>query len=176
MIRKAEAKDAGRMAEIQICGWRNAYRGIVSDRILFSRLNIEKKSVAIRKEIEGTEDLWYVFEEEGIVKGMMAFGGSRDEDKKDSFELWCIYVEPLFKRQGVGATMLRFCEEEARGRGFDEVMLWVFEKNAPGRSFYERNGYRADGKTQEIPALDAIEMRYGKRLSLSSPEPSRRES
>jgi GNAT superfamily N-acetyltransferase len=164
MIRKAKPEDASRIADIQIFGWRNAYRTIVDDKILFSKLNIEKKAQNIRKTIEDNSEEWLVFEKDEIVKGMMVMGPSRDEDKKDSFELWCIYVDPLMMRQGIGKAMLQYCEQEARTRGYKENALWVLERNEIGKSFYEKNGYKADGKRQELANLHAYEIRYCKRL------------
>ncbi|MEN6382434.1 MAG: GNAT family N-acetyltransferase [Rectinema sp.] len=164
MIRKSRPEDASRMADIQVFGWRYAYRTIVDDRILFSKLNIEKKAQSIRKTIENDTEEWLVFEEDEIIKGIMVIGRSRDEDKKDSFELWCIYVDPLMMRQGVGREMLEYCENEARRRGYRENSLWVLERNTIGKNFYEKNGYVADGKRQELEKLHAYEIRYCKQL------------
>ncbi len=63
---------------------------------------------------------------------------SRDKDKKDSFELWCIYVDPLMMRQGVGRELLEYCENEARRRGYRENSLWVLERNTIGKNFYDK--------------------------------------
>jgi ribosomal protein S18 acetylase RimI-like enzyme len=164
MIRKAKAEDSSRIADIQVFGWRNAYRGIIDDQILFTKLNIEKKSQNIRKVLEEGKEEWYVYEEESIIKGMMIIGKSRDNDKLESFELWALYVDPLMMRQGIGSQMVLYCENEAREKGFKENVLWVLEKNKIGIGFYEKNGYRKDGKVQEIEKLKATEIRYRKEL------------
>lgn len=164
MIRRARPEDASRIADIQIFGWRNAYRTIIDDKILFSKLNIEKKAQSVRKSVEDNIEEWLVFEEDEIVKGMMVIGKARDEDKQNSFELWCIYVDPLMMRQGIGKQMLDYCENEARRRGYGENTLWLLEKNKIGKSFYEKNGYKADGKRQELEKLSAYEIRYCKQL------------
>ena len=164
MIRKAELEDSSRIADIQVFGWRNAYRGIIDDFILFNKLNIEKKSQSIRKVLEEGKEEWYVFEEESIIKGIMIIGKSRDSDKAESFELWALYVDPLMMRQGIGSQMILYCENEAREKGFRENLLWVLEKNKIGIGFYEKNGYRKDGKVQEIEKLKATEIRYRKEL------------
>ena len=164
MIRKAETKDSSRIADIQIFGWRYAYRRIISDVVLFSKLNIEKKSQKVRESIEENKEEWYVFEEEEIIKGMMMLGPSRDKDKVESFELWCIYVDPLMLRSGIGHKMLEYCENEAKKRGYKENMLWVLKDNKIGKSFYEKNGYMPDGKEQLIETLDVLETRYIKEI------------
>ncbi|SLM18451.1 conserved hypothetical protein [uncultured spirochete] len=164
MIRKATVNDASRIAEIQIFGWRNAYRGIIDDKILFAKLNIEKKSQSLRKVLEEGTDEWYVFEEKEIVKGAMVAGKCRDADKPEAFELWCLYVDPFMMRKGVGSQMLEYCEKMARDRGYKENILWCLEKNGIGTGFYEKRGYRRDGKAQEIEHLKATEIRYRKEL------------
>ena len=162
MIRAASVEDSSRMADIQIFGWRNAYRGIVDDEILFKKLNIEKKSLMIKKIIEEEKEEWLVYEDNGIIKGMMIIGKSRDEDKKDSFELWAVYVDPLMLRSGIGNKLLKYCEEAAKSRGYNENILWVLERNVIGRNFYEKNGYSFDGTKKMIEKLNAIEIRYSK--------------
>ena len=164
MIRKATVSDANRIAEIQISGWRNAYRGIVDDKILFAKLNVEKKAQSLRKVLEEASEKWYVFEEEEIVKGVMVIGACRDADKPAAFELWCLYVDPFMLRKGIGGQLLEYCENEARSGGYRENILWCLEKNRIGTSFYEKNGYCRDGKAQEIENLRATEIRYRKEL------------
>lgn len=164
MIRKAEIDDASRIAEIQISGWRYAYRGIIDDIILFRKLNIEKKSQMIRETLREGKEEWFVYEENGIIKGMMIIGKSRDEEKSDCFELCAIYVEPLMIRNGIGKKMLEYFEETGKNRGFKEYIVWVLEKNIIGRSFYEKNGYKPDGKKLEIEKLNAVEIRYCKKI------------
>jgi len=164
MIRKALPDDASRIADIQIFGWRNAYRGIVSDKILFSKLNIEKKSQSIRKGLQDGIEEWYVFEEESIIKGIMSIGKSRDDDKPQSFELWAIYVDPLMMRNGIGSQMLEYCETEAREEDYVENSLWCLENNSIGIGFYEKHGYGRDGKRQNIEKINAEEIRFIKKL------------
>lgn len=43
-----------------------------------------------------------------------------------------------------------------------EVLLWVFERNADGRAFYERLGWRPDGASQvdDFGGAQPVEVRY----------------
>ncbi|MBU0927932.1 MAG: GNAT family N-acetyltransferase [Spirochaetes bacterium] len=163
MIRKAARDDAPRIAEIHVFGWRAAYRGIVPDEILFNRLSVVKRAPSIADALEADEET-YVYED-GFVRGWMTIGDCRDEDAKDDFELWGIYVDPLLKRSGVGRALVGFCEDQARARGKRRIKLWVFKDNAPSRSFYEAMGFSTDGKEQLIEKLGAIEIRYQKYLT-----------
>jgi len=167
MIRRAVIDDAERIAEIHIFGWRSAYRGIVSDAYLFGKTSVAGRIAGVRKAIdEGLEET-YVFEEDGILKAFMTIGNARNADKSDAFELWGLYVEPLFKGQGVGTQMVAFCEQCARERGFTEIILWVFKDNAKSRRFYEKMGYAPDGKEETIARFNAVQVRYCKKLPTS---------
>jgi len=43
MIRKATVEDANRLAEIHVFGWRFAYRNLISDELLFKKMNVVKR-------------------------------------------------------------------------------------------------------------------------------------
>ena len=68
------------------------------------------------------------------------------------------------KRQGIGTILVDYCEKVAVERGFDEVCLWVFERNTNARVFYEKLGYNPDGSKKYIEFLAATEIRYSKKL------------
>jgi ribosomal protein S18 acetylase RimI-like enzyme len=172
MIRKAVVEDAGRLAEMHIGGWRHAYRGIIADAFLFGKLDVCRRAENIRKELEEGAGEHYVAERGGVAAAFMVMGPSRDEDKRGEgkFELWAIYSEPALKRSGLGGELLAFCEREAGLRGMREVSLWVLERNAAGRAFYEKHGYRPDGARkvlERLPSADTgpvAEIRYVKSL------------
>jgi hypothetical protein len=44
------------------------------------------------------------------------------------------------------------------------VTLWVLERNARGRAFYERCGFVADGGRQELRALGVTEIRLAREI------------
>lgn len=172
MVRKAVVEDAERLAEMHICGWRHAYRGIITDVFLFGKLNVCRRAGNIRKELEQGSGEHYVAERDGVAAAFMVMGPSRDEDKRGdgNFELWAIYAEPALKRSGLGGELLAFCEQDAARRGMHEVSLWVLERNAAGRAFYEKHGYRQDGARkvlERLPSADGgpvAEVRYCKSL------------
>lgn len=171
MHRRAQLDDAGRIAEIHVFGWRCAYRGIVTDDVLFGKMRVAASAERWRKSLTaeaetaaGAGETWVV-ETDGIIRAFMTMGDTRDPDRDGtSFELWGIYVDPAFLRSGFGGGLIELCEDEARRRGRKEVLVWVFERNPGARAFYEKHGFRAEGKTQVIENLGAVEMRYVKPL------------
>ena len=161
MIRAMELSDIPRAAEIHIFGWRNAYRGIISDDFLFNKLSVVKSINRFENQMQSNEADSYVYDD-GIIKAFMTIGQCRDIDKLKAFELWGIYVEPFFIRQGVGSQMIKYCEEIALNRSYKEMCLWVLEENENAIKFYEKSGYYADGEKKYIDFLGVVEIRYVK--------------
>ncbi|HZH11908.1 MAG TPA: GNAT family N-acetyltransferase [Microvirga sp.] len=103
------------------------------------------------------EDLWYFtnrfFPEhqvwvyaEGSIKGYCGFREG------------CVshlYVSPEVQGKGVGSMLLRKAME-----AYSPLRLWVFQRNAPAISFYERHGFRlietTDGAGNEEKEPDAL--------------------
>lgn len=164
MIREATIEDANRLAEIHVFGWRFAYRNLLSDEFLFRKLEVVKRASSFKQAIEENREDNYVFEEDGIIKASMAIGPCRDDDKKKSYELWGIYVDPLLTRGGIGTKMLEFCEKKALELGYKDVFLWVLEGNSIGINFYKKSGYQHDGKTKLLGNLGRYEHRYFKQI------------
>ncbi|MEQ8275820.1 MAG: GNAT family N-acetyltransferase [Deltaproteobacteria bacterium] len=58
-----------------------------------------------------------------------------------SAHLDAIAVSEEAEGQGVGAALLRACEDEAAIRGAESMTLHVFTRNERARAFYEKFGY-----------------------------------
>ena len=74
----------------------------------------------------------------------------------DADTLAHLYVHPEFQRRGIGDALLARAKE-LRPNGF---RLWVFQRNAGARRFYERRGLRllelTDGGGNEEHEPDAL--------------------
>jgi GNAT superfamily N-acetyltransferase len=83
----------------------------------------------------------------GRIAGFAAF---------DADMLAHLYVHPELQRRGIGGALLARVTE-LRPDGF---RLWVFQRNAGARSFYERRGLRlvelTDGAGNEAREPDAL--------------------
>ena len=167
MVRIAKIQDSPRMAEIKVFGWRCAYKHFIPLKYLFNELtvkNSEMKFIEILS-IENNPGKTYVFEEDNIIKAYMTIGNTKDEDKDNrTFELWVIYVDPLFQRQNIGEKLVDFCIDEAKNKCKEEIVLWVFKKNENSIKFYEKMGFTADGKTKMHERLKEKEIRMLRKL------------
>lgn len=126
MIRKATLQDISRIAEILVFVKRIKFRPIFKDDD-YSFGELQVIPVAEKYSRPEILDYIWVFEDEGIVKGLIHIEG------KEVVEL---YVDYFFQGQGVGAKLLEFAKKE-----YDVNLLWAIEKNTDAIRFYEAHGF-----------------------------------
>ena len=131
-IRKSEAKDLSRIAEILVFAKRIKYRSIFNnDDYSFNELQVVKLVEEYGKP-KILDNIWVY--DDGIVKGMIHIEGN---------EIAELYVDYFFWNQGIGAKLIEFAKEKHGVR-----FLWVLEKNVDAIKFYEAHGFVANGKRQ----------------------------
>ena len=158
MIRPAETKDLSRIAEIIVFGKRVAYRDIFqNDYFSFQELQVMDLFETYRDNPALIKHMWVY--DDGIVKGVI-----NREYHDNAVEISEFYIEPVFKRQGIGRKLLQYVLEEERKMQWDKIYLWVVEENLPARRFYEANGLKASGATCLIEGTDKTDMCYEMKL------------
>lgn len=165
MIRAATLEDARAIAEVQVRSWQKAYQGFLRAQLL------DEMSVGLRAESWQTllsgaerESIAFLYEDDdGAVVGFCALGlPSRDPDAGErTAEVAATYVDPPRWGQGIGKALLGQALEELPGGEWDEATLWVFLRNAQGRAFYARSGFRLDGAkgVHELSGVPTARMR-----------------
>ena len=94
-----------------------------------------------------------VFEENGVVRGFVAYGPSRDEDGHGMLEVYTLYVDPASWGMGIGSALMAQVPPD------QPVSLWVAERNARAREFYARNGFAPDGARESghhVPVMRLV--------------------
>jgi len=164
MIRSARLDDASRLAEIHIGSWQAAYRDLLPGDFL-AGLNDELASRTGQWQdwlsIDSERRAVLVVVDDDQVVGFAHLGPSGDKDLKASQvgELYAMYLDPAYYRQGWGSQLMDAAFEDLRASGFVEGSLWVMTDNTAARSFYERHSWQPDGKTADhcvgiaIPAV-----------------------
>jgi ribosomal protein S18 acetylase RimI-like enzyme len=71
---------------------------------------------------------------------VLTFGYSFEYHGRDSF-IDELYIEPQFRRQGIGRRAMQFVEERARELGVNAIHLEVDQGNDPAAELYRRAGY-----------------------------------
>lgn len=61
-----------------------------------------------------------------------------------------VWVDPRFRRRGLGKRLVRETCEWAVSKGANRLMLWVDDANPDGVLFYEALGFKAAGKSRPV--------------------------
>jgi ribosomal protein S18 acetylase RimI-like enzyme len=100
------------------------------------------------------------FVEERVVGGPTRFFVSRDDTKIDGFvhllpsfdtlamkPMWILedlYVEPKFRRSGIGTELIRYVERFATANAASKLTLSTAHTNRQAQHLYERQGWIVD--------------------------------
>ena len=163
-FRAAVPADADAIAQVHVASWQVAYRGIIPDEHL-DRLDWRERARVRRGQLErAAEDKIRVDValDGGSIVGFVASGPERAPDPSEppGYEVYALYLVPAAWGRGIGHHLLTRAlaamPEDA------QAVLWVLEDNARGRTFYERQGFRADGGRSGINlgGEDLPELRY----------------
>lgn len=165
-VRNATPSDAEAIAEIHVATWRFAYRDIMPAPFLAS-LSVARRAEEWKMRLSPTERTTFVLEAPAGVLGWASIGPNRDADLDTNFgELYGIYLAPSQIGKSYGQVLYGRCEEELAQRGYRGVSLWVLERNARARRFYEKSGFQLGGeKTIIVGDAELPELRYVKRLA-----------
>jgi ribosomal protein S18 acetylase RimI-like enzyme len=112
----------------------------------------------------GNQAIW-VAEQRGTVIGYVTFG--QGDQEGFAGEIAMLYVSPEFQGHGVGAHLMRSALLGLEDAGFHWVHIWVVEKNAAARAFYEGHGLRADG-ARRVDVFHGVQVpvvRYARALN-----------
>ena len=130
--------------------WRYAYKGIVSQDYL-DGMKLEKVEEIAFKFKDGV----YVAKDGDKVVGFVSYGEYRGEDLENAGEIYAIYVLEDYWGKGVGARLVETALENLKD--FQIVALWVFKDNLRARKFYEKCGFKADGKENTFALITPLE-------------------
>lgn len=104
----------------------------------------------------------FVAEVDGQAAGMVSGGDSGTEGTAAITAMW---VEPGFRRHGVGALLVESVLEWARSNGYADVVLWVTAGNEEAERLYQRHAFVRTGQVSLVRAgEDRIEYEMGRRL------------
>ena len=71
---------------------------------------------------------------------MTRLAKTRIGKKKQEGEIYEIYLQPEWKRMGLGRRLFDAAREGLAGSGRKGLVLWALAENANARAFYERIG------------------------------------
>ncbi|MCL2077975.1 MAG: GNAT family N-acetyltransferase [Oscillospiraceae bacterium] len=160
-IRKAEIDDARLLAEIKSKSWAAAYKELIPANLLEKHSDIEYSTERFTKIIKNRELDFHIAFDAQIPCGHFTFCKSRDEDLPDFAEVAAFYAIPDYWGKGVGREMILFALQKISDLGYKNVLLWTLKENRRARLFYEKFGFKLDGKEKEnVLSNELIEVRY----------------
>lgn len=107
-------------------------------------------------EVDAPEQRWrqtlrdrtrFIAEVDGVVAGT-ASGG--DADSSSTSAMTAMWVDPRYRRRGVGDLLVKTVVEWARASGYGRMLLWVADGNEGAERLYVRNGFVRTGGAQEM--------------------------
>jgi GNAT superfamily N-acetyltransferase len=89
----------------------------------------------------------FVAEVDGVVAGT-ASGG--EGDSTGTAALTAMWVDPRFRRQGIGALLVKTVVEWAEAGRHNRLFLWVTDGNDNAERLYQRNSFVRTGAVQDV--------------------------
>jgi GNAT superfamily N-acetyltransferase len=77
--------------------------------------------------------------------------GLLDRERSDAGRVGGMWVEPAWRRRGVGYALLQEVVSWARGRGLRRLGLWAPAHSPAAISLYSRAGFRDTGVRRQLP-------------------------
>ena len=167
-IRAARVHDAAAIARVHQASWMAAYGSLLSAETLaqVSEVSLDDRERSWSDRIPRTGGDGYrtwVADEAGTVVGLAFTQPTSDDDLNplEVAELKALYVHPDWFGRGAGRALLDRAVGGMRAQGFLQATLWVVEGNARAIGFYERAGWKADGKREPcFRVFNAPALRY----------------
>ncbi|WP_269773562.1 GNAT family N-acetyltransferase [Bacillus safensis] len=168
-VRHAVHNDIPKIAQIHVESWQTTYHGIISQEYL-DALNVEEREESWRsrsrsRSLEGT----FVAEDTDGVFGFASFGKQRDERYPIyDGELYAIYLLQKKQKSGAGMALIAKGVDYLIEKGFQNMLLWVFEQNS-AKQFYQKLQPSFAATSQfELAGEKHEEIGYGWELSVLS--------
>lgn len=145
--RPAVADDARALAIVHSLSIKATFANVIDDYVAARSLDYCEEAWSRR--IANNECKTIVLLHGKQIIGFAAVAPSPDSDLTDAGELDRIYLHPSAQGKGLGANLLKWCEETLIADGFKTISLYVFEVNTAARRFYEKHGYKPDGHSKQ---------------------------
>lgn len=94
-----------------------------------------------------TDRAVFVVELDGAVAGTVSGG---DGEVNGAAAMIAMWVDPRYRRQGVGEVLVTTALEWAKRKGYSQMFLWVTDVNDRAEHLYARMGFARTGASQEV--------------------------
>ena len=138
-IRYKELEDCESWVDINISGWHDNLKGIISDKLL--QFMTDNRDARIQKDIDNFQiNEWkYVIEDQGQVVGIMKLRSSEKVGYENFGEVQMLYVKTSEKGKGYGKALLDKAFADFRKKGYKKVVIGCLKGNH-SNGFYQHLG------------------------------------
>lgn len=152
-----EHDDLSAVGNVYEESWKSAYKGIIPQ----SYLDGLNKSDWIKNLNNPARRSLIMLDRDKII-GTSSFSASRSDDMAGYGEIISIYLLPEYIGRGYGKQLLQAAIDGLKQMGFHDIFLWVLEENVRARKFYEKSGFKSNGKrlNDNIGGRDLTELQY----------------
>lgn len=161
-VREATVEDAGAMGVVHVNAWQAAYRGLMPDDHLDGLVPADRAAMWRRTitEDDSTRLVLVGVDDDGVVRAFSAAGPALDGS--DWGRVYVINVDPVAWGTGLASALFERAVRHLRTRRHPAAELWVADGNARARRFYEKHGWRPDGRTvtEDVFGATVTEARY----------------
>jgi GNAT superfamily N-acetyltransferase len=161
-IRSAEVGDAPALAEIKVASWKRSYLDLVPE-VYLAQMYESEYIQRYQTMLEDRDHTIIVAEHDGRAVGFVQYGASRDMDCPLAAELYALYLNPAYIRQGIGSQLMEVAMDELAST-HSEALLWLFADNMGALAFYNQQGWVADGHRSLHPRTGLTIIRLRRRL------------
>lgn len=157
VVRPAEVRDVGAVAELHADSWRRHYRGAFADAYLDGDVVADRRAVWTRR-LGAPEptDVTLVADQGGSIVGFAHT--ILDDDPEWGALVDNLHVVHHAKGGGIGTQLMARSAEAVLARGrCPRLYLWVLEDNVAAQAFYRARGGRpADREVSEPPGGGSV--------------------
>ena len=144
IIKKMETDDEIRgKGFVHYTSWQQAYRGIV-DRDYLDSMSLQK---CVDAAYRWLDNILVAKDGEDVV-GFTGYGKYRDDELTGTGEVYAIYVLEQYWGKGVGHMLMQAALDMIKE--YPAVAVWVLKDNARAIRFYEKFGFRPDGREETL--------------------------
>ncbi|QHW32983.1 GNAT family N-acetyltransferase [Paenibacillus rhizovicinus] len=163
VIRQALPADWFELGELQARSYHDAYRRLLPNDFL-SKVTAENRQAGCRERLRDNQEYTAMLLVDNRAAGYISLGLPIDARSEDG-EITALYLLREYWGHKLGTRLMGWGMERLRERGCTTAGLWVLEKNAGARRFYERRGFRPDGQQRVVMRGDAfVQLRYEKEI------------
>ena len=135
-VREAAASDVAAIRDVARSSWETDYPAILGEEVVAEGIAEWYGTDSIREALDGSGTRLFVAVEDDSVVGFVHAVVDSDEG-----HVLRLYVDPEFRRRGIGGRLLARAREELFESGVDTIYALALADNDRGTAFYRDHGF-----------------------------------